>query len=177
VAPSFCMNCSADVVGQQRYYLLYASLVGVLGRYSNHADQGKRLAKVLGTAPKELIRPILRTTKQIQRRLKSAEIEELAVAYQAGSTVYELAERFRIHRATVSHLLGLHGIPTRYRLVQGDKLNSAIDAYQDGQSLATIGRRLGVSLDTVRAALMKAGMEMRPRPGWKYKDDTSFQLV
>jgi hypothetical protein len=46
-----------------------------------------------------------RTKKQNQRRLKSAEVEELVVAYQAGSSVYESAERFRVHRAPVSHVL------------------------------------------------------------------------
>ena len=140
----------------------------VLGRYSNYADQGKRLAALLGTVPKGHVRPIPRTKKQIQRRLKRAEIEELVVAYEAGRTLYELAERFQIHRTTISHLLERHGVPTRYRLVEGDRLKSAIHAYQQGQSLATIGGLLGVSLDTVRTALMKAEIKLRPRPGWHY---------
>jgi hypothetical protein len=143
-------------------------MVEVLGRYSNHADQGKCLASVLGIVPKGEKAPIPEPTKQIQRRLRPVEIEEVLVAYQSGTTVYELAERFRVHRVTVSHLLERHGVPTRYRLVEGDRLQSAVDAYQQGQSLATIGRQLGVSLDTVRHALIRAGVELRPRPGWKY---------
>ena len=140
----------------------------VLGRYSNHTDQGKRLASVLGIVPKRQGAPISKPTKQIQRRLRPAEIEELLVAYQSGGTLYELADRFRVQRATVCHVLERHGVPTRYRLVEGVKLQAAIDAYQHGQSLATIGHELGVSLDTVRAVLMKAGVRLRPRPGWRY---------
>ena len=102
-------------------------MVELLGRYSNHADQGTRLASVLGIVLKRQKAPISKPKKQVQRRLKPSEVEEVVIAYQAGSTLYELAERFRIHRVTVSHLLERHDIPTRYRLVQGDRLQSAVD--------------------------------------------------
>lgn len=40
--------------------------------------------------------------------------------------------------------------------------------YSDGHSIAHLGKRFGVSPATVRARLIEAGVELRPRPGWNY---------
>jgi DNA-binding CsgD family transcriptional regulator len=87
-------------------------------------------------------------------------------AYQAGSSVYELAERHRIDRKTVSIILERQGVPRRYRLIEGHLLTEAIKAYENGDSLATIGARMGVSPYTIRRALLGAGVSIRQRPGW-----------
>ena len=50
------------------------------------------------------------------------------------------------------------------------KLNPAVLAkrYASGDSIATLGEAFGVSPATVRARLIEAGVELRPRRGWKY---------
>ena len=40
--------------------------------------------------------------------------------------------------------------------------------YLKGESIAQLGRAFGVSPATVRSRLIEAGVELRPRPGWKY---------
>jgi transposase len=40
--------------------------------------------------------------------------------------------------------------------------------YASGESIATIGETFGVSPATVRARLIDAGVELRPRRGWQY---------
>ncbi|MCU1394903.1 MAG: hypothetical protein JWM34_3331 [Ilumatobacteraceae bacterium] len=40
--------------------------------------------------------------------------------------------------------------------------------YAAGESIATIGEAFGVSPATVRARLIDAGVELRPRRGWSY---------
>ena len=57
----------------------------------------------------------------------------------------------------------------RYRLLEGERLEQAIALYSSGQSLLTVGKQLGVSLETVRYALRQAGVEIRSRPGWSYR--------
>lgn len=47
------------------------------------------------------------------RRLRSDEVDALVQAYQAGATTYELAERFHIHRTTVTAALKQRGIARR----------------------------------------------------------------
>jgi transposase-like protein len=40
--------------------------------------------------------------------------------------------------------------------------------YRDGDSMAALGDAFGVSPGTIRARLIEAGVELRPRPGWNY---------
>ena len=42
-------------------------------------------------------------------------MDELVVGYQDGLTIYQLAQRFQVHRNTVSELLERRGVPRRYR--------------------------------------------------------------
>ena len=58
---------------------------------------------------------VTRTRKQIQRRLRQTEVQELISSYLAGDIVYELAETFRIHRQTVSAILERGGVSRRHR--------------------------------------------------------------
>jgi lambda repressor-like predicted transcriptional regulator len=144
------------------------SPVEVLGGYSNHADQGERLAKLLENPRLGPRRPETRTPKQLQHRLAQPEADQLITAYLAGESVYDLSDRYGVHRNTVSRILERHGIDRRYRLLRGDMLDEAIEQYRQGASLRTVGQQLGVSLDTVRNALIRSGVELRPRPGWEY---------
>jgi hypothetical protein len=74
--------------------------------------------------------------------LAPTEIDRLTAGYLAGSSVYELAHQFQVHRNTVSQILERKGIARRYRLMGGDKLEAAVRAYESGNSLATIGSDL-----------------------------------
>ena len=140
----------------------------VLGRYSNLADQGERLAKLLENPRLGPRGPKTRTPKQLQRRLDQPEADSLVKAYLAGESVYDLSDQYGVHRNTVSRILERHGVDRRYRILREERLRNAIRRYRQGASLKTIGRELGVSLDTVRKALIRSGEELRPRRGWKY---------
>ena len=140
----------------------------VLGRYSNHADQGDRISRVLQLAPREPLKPITRTTKLIHRRLLPAQIDELVASYQAGATLQEMSEQFQIHRASISLVLERQNVARRYRMVEGERLEGAIRDYNGGDSIISIATKLGVPGDTVLKALNGAGVKLRPRPGWMY---------
>ena len=140
----------------------------VLGRYSNHSDQGERIDRVLQIPLSELIAPNSKPQRHVHPRLQAGELDELAEAYLAGATLSELSDRFRKHRTTISTDLDRRGVARRYRMVEGDRLHQAIQGYQDGKSVATIGKELGIAGDTVRKALNNAGVKLRPRRGWEY---------
>jgi transposase len=142
--------------------------VELLGRYSNHAYQGERIGHLLNMVPKDHLEPKTRTIKQVHRRLRPAEIDELVAAYQAGATLRQLSEQFQVHRASISIILERQNVPRRYRMVERERLQRAIRDYQDGKSIISIATELGVSGDTVRKALGRAGVKLRPRPGWRY---------
>jgi DNA-binding CsgD family transcriptional regulator len=109
--------------------------------------------------------PIVRTPKQVQKRLESAAVDELVAAYRAGLTLRELAARYGVHRNTVRHLVGCAGVTPRYRALGPAEIAEATRMYASGMSLAAVGRLLGVHANTVRSALIKAGIRTRDSHG------------
>lgn len=75
--------------------------VEVLGRYSNHSGQGKRLRRLVTIVPGTHSSINQAAKRQVHRRLTERQGAELVAAYLAGSTTYELAETFRIGRQQV----------------------------------------------------------------------------
>ncbi len=141
----------------------HPAAVEVLGKYCNPdaTEAFRRLAHVpAGQKPAPPAR-----NKQVQHRLRAAEVEELIEAYLAGATVYELGTRYRISRKTVSIILQREGVPTRYNLLTGPDLHRAVELYPRGDSLVTIGRVFDINASTVRKALIAAGVRMRDTHG------------
>lgn len=85
----------------------------------------------------------------------------MAQAYQAGSTMHELAAQFGVHRTTVATWLRKLGIPLRRQGLYGADLVEAIRLYGEGWSLARLGERFGCDAETVRQALKRAGVRRR----------------
>jgi hypothetical protein len=138
-----------------------------MGRYLNHSDQEERLRALLEIVPSGSKVTKTQTKKQVHRRLRPAQIEELATGYQAGSTVYQLAKHFRINRETVSKLLEREGLPRRQRPLSPAQIERATELYASGQSLVGVGKQIGCDGGTVRLALIKAGVQMRDCQGRK----------
>jgi AraC-like DNA-binding protein len=151
------------------------TFVEVLGRYSNLAWQSQKLSDLVeqtvgaqgGIRVISKTKPNPKPQKQVQRRLLDAEVDELAGAYLAGATLSELSDRFHKHRTTISTELQRRGVARRCRTIKGERLHLAIQGYQEGKSLASIGKDLGIAANTVRKALIDAGVELRPRRGWE----------
>jgi DNA invertase Pin-like site-specific DNA recombinase len=95
------------------------------------------------------------------RQLRPAEIDHLVAAYQSGSSVYELADTFGIHRSTVGRLLRKQGVDTTPPGLDPEQLARAIQLYQSGLSLSTIACKLSVPQSTMREHLLVAGVKMR----------------
>lgn len=130
-------------------------MVEVLGRYSNHADQGKRIEELLQIVPAG-IKVVKTRTRQLQQRLSPAEAEKLVADYESGVGIKKLAVRYHIHRHTVGMILDRYGIIRRPRGIPPERLGEVIASYQAGSSLAAIAAELSVAPGTVRLALQRA---------------------
>jgi len=104
------------------------------------------------------------SSRQVQRRLPPEEIEELVASYLAGATALALADKHSIHRTTVLALLERHRVSRRGRVLTRDHAERAVSLYASGNSCASIGKEIKVNPETIRQALLKAGVIMR-RPG------------
>jgi hypothetical protein len=137
--------------------------VELLGRYSNWTSWANRVRSLDQTARPSLeSRPRARGTA---RRLSESDLTELVTRYQDGATVYELAERFSIHRTTVSGHLHRRGVKIRGHSPDERQVDVAIQLYEQGWSTARIGLHLAVNGSTVWLALRARGVRMRNAQG------------
>ena len=90
-------------------------------------------------------------------------MQELITAYEAGSTVYQLAEQFKINRRTVGEILKRHNVKTRWQRLTETDVDEAERLYAQGLSLARIGKQLDVSGGAVRLRLLRRGVQLRDR--------------
>ena len=104
------------------------------------------------------------------RRLSKAQKAELVADYESGMLVRNIAVKFGIHRVTVSNLIEAAGHKLRSRGLNADQIKEASELYVAGQSLAKLSARYGVSAETVRQALIRAGVATRARQGWASTD-------
>jgi hypothetical protein len=149
--------------------------VELIGRYSNLCDQGERIRDLVAMAPSG---PKLAQAehRQLQNRLTADQVEHLVTAYVSGATVKNLVEEFKVHRVTVFSLLDRAGVPRRSRRLSSEEIESAKRLYESGLSLALVGETLGWNADTIRRALINAGVSVRARRGWPIPTGRSTEV-
>jgi hypothetical protein len=104
----------------------------------------------------------------VQTRLTVDAIDQLVADYRDGATVPQLADRFQVHRTTVSAHLQRHGVPRRAnrRKLTDKQIAEAAKLYVAGWSTAKVGKQFNVSAETALQTLRKAGVPIRARNGW-----------
>jgi transposase-like protein len=90
------------------------------------------------------------------------DVAELIKVYEQQVPVKDLAQRFGIHRATVTVLLQRHGVELRKLRLPPTGIPMVADLYRQGWSLVQLGARFGVDSSSVWRALRDAGVTMRP---------------
>ena len=85
----------------------------------------------------------------------------------------ELAKRFGINPATVHAHLNRAGVPQQWRKLDEAQLSEAASLYGYGWSLKRLGERFGADAETVRQALKRHGVRMRPRNGWASREPST----
>jgi hypothetical protein len=140
----------------------YFSSVELLGRYSNRTNWVKTVQRALGSRRTVTEAPTFRGRV---RRLAADKVTALAEEYQAGATVYELAERFGINRKTVALHLHRQGVEMRRQGLDDEQIADAARLYERGWSLARIADHYAVWPRTVHLALLALGVRMRDTHG------------
>jgi transposase len=91
-----------------------------------------------------------------------SEMSKLIKEYEQGALVKELAERFGVHRVTVTALLERHEVELRRSGLVSEVIPIVARMYSRGWSCARLGELFGVDASTVWRALRVAGVKMRP---------------
>lgn len=93
---------------------------------------------------------------------------ELVERYRAGALQRDLANEFGVERRTAMEIIKRHGAQRKLGLSDA-QVEEAAQRYASGESLATIGRALGVHAETVRLRLRQSGVTLRPTSVPKFR--------
>lgn len=136
--------------------------MALTGRYSNPADPLRRLADMDLCTDSPAEAGVTREHRA-GRCLGADGVADLVARYEAGATVRELAERFGIHRVTVTAQLQRVGIPTRKAGLGADQAGEVMRLYEQGWSARKLAKNYEVSDHTIAAELRRAGVRLRRR--------------
>lgn len=106
--------------------------------------------------------PVREKSRQSQTRLSASIRAEVLEGYAAGTPVQVLARRFGVHRSTVREIARRAGVQPRRMAPTEEVQTEAARLYMEGLTLAQVSQRLGISDDSVRAAVLAAGGTIRP---------------
>lgn len=107
--------------------------------------------------------PVVGESRQSQTRLNASNRASLLDSYAAGVPVQELADRFGVHRSTVSELVRRAGVPARSPGLPESIRREAARLYEGGLTLPQVAARLGISNDGARSGIVSCGGTIRPR--------------
>jgi hypothetical protein len=109
-------------------------LVDLIARYSNQADQLKRVSRTLKSWRRDgRSAPCpVRSPRRVELRLTVADIAQLVADYQAGCAGEQLGESYGLARSTVIELLRAQGVMVRRPWVTLEETAQAVQWYQEG---------------------------------------------
>lgn len=111
------------------------------------------------TAPMEDSRgTVVRRIEHLQTFLTASEVDRLVDDYLGGTTVNELADRYGVHRATVSAHLTRRGAQRRRPGLGVEEAAEAVKLHLGGISMRAIARTMGVDRKAIRVVLVQAGI-------------------
>lgn len=86
------------------------------------------------------------------------QLDKMVQMHNDGFLNRELAEHFNVSRSTIGRCLSKMGVESRHPWVDGDREKSAIELYAKYKRLKTVGEKLKMNPDTVKAILLKNGI-------------------
>ena len=140
--------------------------VELMQRYSKLADVSKTYRS--GAVPGVPLERTNRSTHRIhnvRKRLGPEAIAQLVSDYQAGASTLALMQQYSIGKGTVLGILDDHGVTRRHQPLTEDQVQQAIELYQQGWSLARVGRRLGRDDTLIHLTLKRAVVARRDTHG------------
>ncbi|MFT3968894.1 MAG: EamA family transporter [Micropruina sp.] len=98
------------------------------------------------------------------RYLKPEAVDSLVADYWAGMPVGTIAEKHRVHRATVAARLRRREIPVPAAGLDPGQRAEVLRLCHEGLSLREVSRWMGTDRKLIRAALVAESEEIRPHP-------------
>lgn len=120
-------------------------MVEVLQRYANTV-QHRKPPKLVGTEcrqPAQSEQPTVpQHTHKAAQRLDPATLEQLVTDYRDGMPTAQLISRYHLSKGAILRIMDAHQVPRRNTAMSSDDAVTAIQLYQQGWSLAQVGKHL-----------------------------------
>ncbi|MFT3862339.1 hypothetical protein [Micropruina sp.] len=102
----------------------------------------------------------MRRIENLQTFLTASEVDRLVDDYRSGASVNELAERYGVHRATVSAHLTRRRVARRRPGLGVEEAAEAVKLRLGGVAMRAIARSMSVDREAVRTALVEADVDV-----------------
>ncbi len=139
----------------------------MIGRYSKLAHPHKKLEelqRLLQNVERNQSEPHRPTkVRSLARRLGQATVDHLVADYVSGAPTTQLMAEHGISKTGALKLLAQAGVPMRRQSMSLKEVEEAAVLYRSGLSLAKVSERTKLPLESIRRALIDAGVKMRPR--------------
>ena len=106
--------------------------------------------------------PVATQALKSQTRLSYPQRQKLLDACASGMPVKQIAERFGVHRTTITQIAASAGVTMRNQPLSPAVQEEASRLYDSGLSLAQVAERLKVAPSAVRTAVLATGRTIRP---------------
>ncbi|WP_454116475.1 helix-turn-helix domain-containing protein [Microbacterium aurum] len=98
-------------------------------------------------------------------RLSPDAQSEVVRRYSSGETSTALAEDFKVAKSTILRILRENSVVVRRQPLTGKQVSMAKRLYESGLSLSEVADQMFVNQETMRGAIVNAGVELRPPTG------------
>ncbi|MCR8669893.1 hypothetical protein [Agrococcus sp. HG114] len=76
-----------------------------------------------------------------------------------------MAKDYAVAKSTIIGILRANNVIVRRQSITADQVSEAARLYESGLSLSQVAEALKVNQETMRVAIMKVGVEIRPATG------------
>jgi hypothetical protein len=134
-------------------------------RFTWRSVEELRHLKNVVAKTQENLRPLVHPIRDISRRLGSEQIQQLVADYEAGIHTPELVKKYTLSKTSVLKILRDNHVAIRRQSMTPEQIGQAMQLYEDGYSLSATAQEIEMPKQSVRNALLKAGVKMRVSRG------------
>lgn len=106
-------------------------------------------------------RATIAKSRRLSKRLTNDQITSISSKYREGASSADLAAQYGVSKTSIVEILRQQNVPVRDRRLKPEIQKLAISLYIDGNSLATVGKRVNASPTSVRKLLIREGIARR----------------
>jgi DNA-directed RNA polymerase specialized sigma24 family protein len=137
-------------------------------RYSKqlHLIRGTERLLAISAAPYDPRRSHpRRVSHRLTDRLPAETLAAIALAYQQGTHTTQLCRNYQLSKSAVLKVLADAGVQMRRQAMASDQIAVSVELYVSGLSLSKVAAEVGVPKGSVRRALLRVGVQLRPPTG------------